>query len=258
MFDCFICIIFFTSIIQRKGRKRKKESMKKVISDIQVAFIKTAIIIIIAAAVATIVSVFIYPSLALSLPSYIGVLEGMTPATTDDKSKDSKAAVSAAIPKEDDDLKCPGAKRKDVKCEVADIIRLGYELASDPIMSQTEQDKFHAVFESRSKDTADKNSGKLAGLINRFMGDVMMLRFTVMFNTKPNEAELKKTLDKMIKEKDPKSCYSLDDMKQVKGLLVGTAEQKTLTVAQSEAIRCYMQRFNSVRACMGICDDKKV
>jgi hypothetical protein len=228
--------------------------MKKVISDIQVAFIKTAIIIIIAAAVATIVSVFIYPSLS----NYIGVLEGMTPATTDDKSKDSKAAVSAAIPKEDDDLKCPGAKRKDVKCDVADIIRLGYELASDPIMSQTEQTKFHAVFSSRSKDTADKNSEKLAGLINRFMGDVMMLRFTVMFNTKPNETQLKKTLDKMIKEKDPKTCYSDEDMKLVKGLLVGTAEQKTLTVAQSEAIRCYMQRFNSVRACMGICDDKKV
>jgi hypothetical protein len=245
--------------------------MRKVISDIQVAFIKTAIIIIIAAAVATIVSVFIYPSLS----NYIGVLEGMTPATTDDKSKSSKdskdskaaskpaaeskpAAVSAAIPKEDDDLKCPGTQRKDVKCEVADVIRLGYELASDPIMSQTEQTKFHSVFSSRSKDANDKVSEKLTDLINRFMGDVMMLRFTVMFNTKPNEAELKKTLDKMIKDKNAKSCYSEDDMKQVKGLLVGTAEQKTLTVAQSEAIRCYMQRFNSVRACMGICDDKKV
>ena len=218
----------------------------KIVSDIQVAFIKTAIIIIIAAAVATIVSVFVYPSLAAG---YIGILEGMTPAASD----------SHAIPKEDDDLKCPGSQRKDVKCEVADIIRLGYELSSDPRMSQTEQTKFHSVFESRSKDTTtDKNSGKLAELINRFMGDVMMLRFTVMFNTKPNEAELKKTLDKMIKEKNAKSCYTLDDMKQVKGLLVGTAEQKTLTVAQSEAIRCYMQRFNSVRMCMGICDDKKV
>jgi hypothetical protein len=227
--------------------------MKKVgvVSDIQVAFIKTAIIIIITAAVATIVSVFIYPSLPLSLSNYIGVLEGMT-------TPDGEAASSAAIPKEDEDLKCPGPQRMDVKCDVADIIRLGYELASDPIMSQTEQTKFHAVFESRSKDTADKNSGKLAALINRFMGDVMMLRFTVMFNTKPNEAELKKTLDKMIKEKDTSKCYTSEDMKLVKGLLVGTAEQKTLTVAQSEAIRCYMQRFNSVRACMGICDDKKV
>lgn len=223
--------------------------MRKVISDIQVAFIKTAIIIIIAAAVATIVSVFIYPSLS----NYIGVLEGMTPTTTDDKSKSS-----AAIPKEDEDLKCPGPKRKDVKCGVADIITLGYELASDPIMSQTEQDKFYSVFSSRSKDKSDKNSEKLADLINRFMGDVMLLRLTVMFNTNPNEEEFKKTLDNMIKEKNPKSCYSEDDMKQVKGLLVGTAEQKTLTVAQSEAIRCYMQRFNSVRACMGICDDKKV
>ena len=242
--------------------------MKKVgvISDIQVAFIKTAIIIIIAAAVATIVSVFIYPSLS----KYIGVLEGMTPTTTDDKSKskdskDSKAAptptaaASAAIPKEDEDLKCPGPQRKDVKCDVADIIRLGYELASDPRMSQTEQTKFHSVFTARAKEHPDAYYREmLKGIINRFMGDVTLLRFTVMFNTKPNEAELKKTLDKMIKEKDPKSCYSEDDMKQVKGLLVGTAEQKTLTVAQSEAIRCYMQRFNSVRMCMGICDDKKV
>ena len=226
--------------------------MKKVgvISDIQVAFIKTAIIIIIAAAVATIVSVFIYPSLS----NYIGVLEGMTPET-----ESNSAAVSAAIPKEDDDLKCPGPQRKDVKCEVADIIRLGYELASDPRMSQTEQTKFHSVFAARAKEHPDAYYREmLKDIINRFMGDVTLLRFTVMFNTKPNEAELKKTLDKMIKEKDPKSCYSEDDMKQVKGLLVGTAEQKTLTVAQSEAIRCYMQRFNSVRACMGICDDKKV
>ena len=218
--------------------------MRKVTSDIQVAFIKTAIIIIIAAAVATIISVVVYPSLAAG---YVGIIEGMAPTGSD------------AIPKEDDDLKCPGTKRKDVKCEVADIIRLGYELASDPIMSQTEQNKFHAVFESRSKDDPDAyNREMLKSIINRFMGDVMMLRFTVMFNTKPNEAELKKTLDKMISEKDATKCYSFHDMKQVKGLLVGTAEQKTLTVAQSEAIRCYMQRFNSVRACMGICEDKKV
>ena len=249
---CIFKFLFFYFDIQRKGRKKRNMKKVGVISDIQVAFIKAAVIIIIAAAVATIVSVFIYPSLALALPNYIGVLEGMT------ASGEKGSGSLAAIPKEDDDLKCPGTRRKDVKCGVADIIRLGYELASDPIMSQTEQTKFHSVFESRSKDANDKNSGKLAGLINRFMGDVMMLRFTVMFNTKPNEAELKKTLDKMIKEKDTSKCYSLDDMKQVKGLLVGTAEQKTLTVAQSEAIRCYMQRFNSVRACMGICDDKKV
>ena len=218
--------------------------MRKVISDIQVGFIKTAIIIIIAAAVATIVSVFVYPYLA---ERYVGILEGMTPAASD------------AIPKEDDDLKCPGTQRKDVKCEVADIIRLGYELASDPRMSQTEQTKFHSVFAARAKDHPDAYYREmLKDIINRFMGDVTLLRFTVMFNTKPNESELKKTLDKMIKDKNTKSCYTLEDMKQVKGLLVGTAEQKTLTVAQSEAIRCYMQRFNSVRVCMGICDDKKV
>jgi hypothetical protein len=138
---------------------------------------------------------------------------------------------------------------------VADIIQLGYELASDPLMSQSEQDKIYNVFAARSKD---KGSEKLSERLSAFLKDVMMLRFAVMFNTSPNEPELKKTLDEMVKEKDVNSCYTEDDMKQVKGLMVGSAEQKTLTTAQSEAIRCYMQRFNSIRACLGICNDNKV
>lgn len=203
------------------------------------AFIKAALVVLLAAAVITIVSLFV------SSNAVKGVIEGMT----------DTVGGGGTIPKEDADLKCPGPSRKDTKCEVADIIKLGYELASDPLMSQSEQDKIHNVFAARSKD---KGSEKLSERLSAFLKDVTLLRFAVMFNTAPNEPELKKTLDEMVKSKDVKSCYTEDDMKQVKGLTVGSAEQKTLTTAQSEAVRCYMQRFNSIRACLGICNDNKV
>lgn len=209
------------------------------------AFIKTALVILFAAAVITIVSLFV------SNAAVKGVIEGMDGVV----SGTDRAGGGGTIPKEDADLKCPGPSRKDTKCAVADIIKLGYELASDPLMSQSEQDKIYNVFAARSKD---KGSEKLSERLSAFLKDVMMLRFAVMFNTSPNEPELKKTLDEMVKEKDVNSCYTEDDMKQVKGLMVGSAEQKTLTTAQSEAIRCYMQRFNSIRACLGICNDNKV
>ena len=209
------------------------------------AFVKAALVILLAAAVITIVSLFV------SNNAVKGVIEGMDGVV----SGTDRAGEGGTIPKEDADLKCPGPSRKDTKCAVADIIQLGYELASDPLMSQSEQDKIYNVFAARSKD---KGSEKLSERLSAFLKDVMMLRFAVMFNTSPNEPELKKTLDEMVKEKDVNSCYTEDDMKQVKGLMVGSAEQKTLTAAQSEAIRCYMQRFNSIRACLGICNDNKV
>lgn len=211
-------------------------------------FIKAALVVLLAAAVITIVSLFLSNH---AVKGVIGrVIEGM-----DGVSGIERGGEGGTIPKEDADLKCPGPSRKDTKCAVADIIKLGYELASDPSMSQSEQDKIYNVFAARSKD---KGSEKLSERLSAFLKDVMMLRFAVMFNTSPNEPELKKTLDEMVKSKDVNSCYTEDDMKQVKGLMVGSAEQKTLTTAQSEAIRCYMQRFNSVRACLGICNDNKV
>jgi hypothetical protein len=210
--------------------------------------LKTSIIVLIAAAVAALVSV------AYNSTSARRALEGMGNA-------DSAAGADkpgGKIPDEDDDLKCAGPKRGETKCTVPDVIRLGYELASDPALSQGEMEKISSVFKSRASEKGNEKLGeKLGGIFNRFMGDVMLLRFSVMFNTSPNEPELKKVMDDMIKKKDGRACYSTDDMKQVKGLLVGTAEQKTLSVAQSEAMRCYMQRFNSVRACMGICDSNR-
>ena len=215
-----------------------------IIRDIQLSVLKTSIIVLIAAALAALVSV------AYNSNSVRSTLEGMDNAGAD--------KPGGKIPDEDDDLKCAGPKRSETKCTVSDVIRLGYELASDPAFSAGELDKISSVFKSRGAEKGnDKLRETLSNIFNRFMGDVMLLRFSVMFNTSPNEPELKKVIDDMIKKKDGRACYSADDMKQVKGLLVGTAEQKTLSVAQSEAMRCYMQRFNSVRACMGICDSNR-
>jgi len=218
--------------------------------------VKTALIVLFTATIVVFISRFVYPIIIGSASA--STIEGLaTQASGNSAGGGGKNAGS--VPKEDEDLKCPGPSRKDTKCGVPDIIQLGYELSSDPMMSQVEQEKIHAVFASRSKDTKDKNEGeKLETLLNRFLGDVMMLRFSVMFNTTPNEPQLKATLDEIVKKNDVKTCYSQEDMKLVKGLLVGTAEQKTLTVAQSEAMRCYMQRFNSVRSCLGVCTDKKI
>ena len=223
------------------------------------AFIKTVLVILLAGAIITILSINISDS---ALKEFVGrVVEGMeTTSESASESASQPASISkvgqgGTIPKEDSDLKCPGPSRKDTKCAVADIIKLGYELASDPLMSQSEQSKIHNVFAERSKD---KGSENLSNRLSAFLQDVMMLRFAVMFNTSPNEPELKKVLDEMVKKNDINSCYTEDDMKQIKGLMVGSAEQKTLTTAQSEAIRCYMQRFNSIRACLGICNDNKV
>ena len=212
------------------------------------AFIKAALVVLLAAAVITVVSLFLSNNAVKGAVE--GVIEGM-----DGVSGTDRAGEGGTIPKENADLKCPGPSRKDTKCAVADIIKLGYELASDPAMSQSEQDKIYNVFSTRSKDNG---SGKLSERLSAFLKDVMMLRFAVMFNTSPNEPELKKTLDEMVKSKDVNSCYTEDDMMQVSGLMAGGTGQKTLTGAQSEAIRCYMQRFNSVRACLGICNDNKV
>ena len=220
----------------------------KTITDIQLSVLKTSAIVLISAAVAVLLSVA-YNAYGHHV-RFFSALEGMKNAAAASDSDDA-----GKIPEEDEDLKCAGSDRKNTTCTVPDIIRLGYELASDPSISQTEVDKMTAVFKSRA---ANDGTDRLSTIFNKFIGDVTLLRFSVMFNTSPNEPELKNMMDDMIKKKNPKSCYSLNDMKEVKGLLVGTAEQKTLSVAQSEAIRCYMQRFNSVRACMGICDNKKV
>jgi len=150
-----------------------------------------------------------------------------------------------ALAEDDPDLKCPAVSSKE--CTPADVMKLGYDLASDSAVSQVELENFKKVCESRSP--------KIAKMAEQFIGDVTMLKFATMLNTKPNTAEIQKKMDEMKKENSFKGCYTYDFMFEMAGLQVGTAQQKTLSAVQSEAVRCYAQRFNAFRKCMGLCGD---
>jgi len=141
----------------------------------------------------------------------------------------------------DPDLKCTGSEP--ATCTPADIIRLGYDISLDPRMSTLELTNIQDVYKSRGSSAA--------AMITPFLVDTTMLRAATMYNADSNEAEIQKLLDEMKKKKSP--CYTNDFMATAKGFLVGSKEQKTLTVAQSEAVRCYAHRFNGIRKCLDAC-----
>lgn len=155
-----------------------------------------------------------------------------------DKDKLKKSAVA----ENDPDLKCPAISSKG--CTPTDVMKLGYDIASDPALSQLELENFKKVCVSRSP-----GHGMMADF---FIGDVTLLKFATMVNTKPNEAEIQKKINEMAKATNF-PCYTYEFMFEMAGLQVGTADQKTLSKVQSEAVRCYAQRFNAFRQCMGLC-----
>jgi hypothetical protein len=161
----------------------------------------------------------------------VGGIEGLATSTGDAK-PDSVADA-------DPDLKCPGAEEP-AKCEIADLMKLAYDISSDPRTSVMELNAIQKVCDSRKVKGYDK-----------FAMDAMMLRAATMFNTTENEKEFKSILDDMTKNK--KECYTNDFMKSIKGLLVGSKDEATLTVAQSESVRCYAHRFNAFRRCLKAC-----
>jgi hypothetical protein len=148
----------------------------------------------------------------------------------------------SAVAEDDPDLKCPAISSKG--CTPADVMKLGYDIASDPALSQVELQNFKKVCQSRSP------GHKM--MADQFIGDVTLLKFATMLNTKPNEAEIQKKIDEMAKATNF-PCYTYEFMFEMAGLQVGTADQKTLSKVQSEAVRCYAQRFNAFRQCMGLC-----
>ena len=149
-------------------------------------------------------------------------------------------AATTTVADADPDLKCPGSAADPTKCTTVDLMKLAYDIASDPRTSVTELDAISKVCESR----------KLAGY-ESFHFDALMLRAATMYNTTANETTFKSILDDMTKNK--KQCYSNDYMKSVKGLLVGSKDELTLTVAQSEALRCYAHRINAFKKCLNGC-----
>lgn len=148
----------------------------------------------------------------------------------------------ASVADEDPDLKCPasGSGADPTKCTTADLMKLAYDLAADPRTSVMELDAIAKVCKSRT----------FTGYEN-FHFNALMLRAATLYNTTANEKEFTKILEDMTKK--PQACYNNDFMKSVKGLLVGSKDELTLTVAQSEALRCYAHRFNAFRKCLKSC-----
>jgi hypothetical protein len=142
----------------------------------------------------------------------------------------------------DPDLKCPAPSSgaDPTKCTTVDLMKMAYDLAADPRLSVMELDTISKVCKSRKFDG-----------YNKFAMDAMMLRAATMYNTAANEKEFNETLENMTKNKQ--ECYSNDFMKSIKGLLVGSKDEPTLSVAQSEAVRCYAHRLNAFRKCLNAC-----
>ena len=182
----------------------------------------------------TLLIVFMVAVAAILLSNFLSAFkEGYA-----DKDKLKKSAVA----ENDPDLKCSAISSKG--CTPTDVMKLGYDIASDPALSQLELQNFMKVCESRSP-----GHGEMA---KQFIGDLTLLKFATMLNTKHNEAEIQKKINEMAKATNF-PCYTYEFMFEMAGLQVGTADQKTLSKAQSEAVRCYAQRFNAFRQCMGLC-----
>jgi hypothetical protein len=142
--------------------------------------------------------------------------------------------------KEDPDLKCPDVS---ATCTLEDLVKFGHDISSDPNMGVLElTEKISPVYRARNDASFDK-----------FFFDTVILRAVTAYNTKPNTDTIKKVMDE-VKKGDKTQCYPQEFMDTAKGFLVGTKDQKTLSVAQSEAVRCYARRFNDFRKCLGATD----
>jgi hypothetical protein len=143
------------------------------------------------------------------------------------------------VNKEDPDLKCPEVSPT---CTVEDLVKFGHDISSDPRISMMEMDKINKAYSDRKDDSFQK-----------IFFDTLILRMVTAYNTKPNTDFFQKILGDVKKGDDnDKQCYTQGFMDTAKGLLVGTKDQKTLSVAQSEAVRCYARRFNDFRKCLGV------
>lgn len=176
---------------------------------------------------AILASIVLYFIIAPNRPTIEGLLSGEEPPKS--------------IADSDPDLKCPAAGAESpAKCEISDLLKLSYDIALDPRVSVTELDAMSKICRTRKFNKYDN-----------FGFDMLLLRAAALHNTTANEAEFKKILKSMSEKKS--ECYNNAFMKEVKGLLVGSKDEPTLSVAQSETIRCYAHRLNAIRKCLNAC-----
>jgi hypothetical protein len=124
-------------------------------------------------------------------------------------------------------------------CEPKDIILLGDELASDPIMSSIEENK---KIGELLKDDKDKELRDLWAVLMQFS---MMIKAASMMRSKPDEQIIRGTLAEMA-TKTKIECAKIIE-------LTGTLEKSSLSVQQKDTIKKYATKMVNMGKCIGAC-----
>jgi hypothetical protein len=121
-------------------------------------------------------------------------------------------------------------------CEPKDIILLGDELASDPIMSSIEENE---KIGKLLKD--DEELRELWGALMQFS---MMFKAASMMRSKPDEQMIRATLADMATNKA--DCKKLIEMSS-------KLEKSSLSVQQKDTIKKYLTKMVNMGKCIGFC-----
>ena len=121
-------------------------------------------------------------------------------------------------------------------CEPKDIILLGDELASDPIMSSIEENE---KIGKLLKD--DEKLGNLWGSLLQFS---MMFKLASMMRSKPDEQMIRASLADLATKKQ--DCNELMDMSR-------NLEKSSLSVQQKDTIKKYLTKMVNMGKCIGYC-----
>lgn len=122
-------------------------------------------------------------------------------------------------------------------CEPKDIILLGDELASDPIMSSIE--------ENEKIGKLLKDDEELRDLWAVLMQFSMMFKAASMMRSKPDEQMIRGTLAEMATKKI--ECAKIIE------LTGGKLEKSSLSVQQKDTIKKYATKIVNMGKCIGAC-----
>ena len=120
-------------------------------------------------------------------------------------------------------------------CEPKDIILLGDELASDPIMSSIEENK--------KIGELLKDDNELGNLWRTLLQFSMMFKAASMMRSKPDEQMIRGTLAEMATKKE--DCNKLMDSRNL--------EKSSLSVQQKDTIKKYLTKMVNMGKCIGFC-----
>ena len=126
-------------------------------------------------------------------------------------------------------------------CEPKDIILLGDEMATDPIMSGIEENK--TILTRLAGDKTGSAAGPLTSAILELS---MIFRGASTMRSKPDEQMIRHMMAEFARKKD----IECDRMIQVSGDIDNTT---ALSVAQKDTLKKYMTKMINMGKCIGAC-----